>query len=66
MSPLDLGGTWHEASFRMVEPSRGQSPRGWRLVLDPRFTPTPSFSFLTDKVRGRSGRDDRAGRKESE
>jgi hypothetical protein len=66
MAHVDLGGTSHEASFRMVETYRGQSPRGWQIALDPRFSPTSSFSLLIDKVRGRSGGDNAAKRKESE
>jgi hypothetical protein len=66
MTHLDLGGGWHEASYRYADTYRGQSPRGWRITLDPRFTPSLSFSLLADKVRGRSGGDDGTSRKESE
>jgi AraC-like DNA-binding protein len=32
---VDLGGTWHEASFRLVESYDVEMERGWRIVLDP-------------------------------
>ena len=35
MAHVDLGGTWHEASFRLVETYTVQMPRGWRIALDP-------------------------------
>ena len=35
MAHVDLGGTWHEASFLLVETYTVEVPRGWRIALDP-------------------------------
>lgn len=35
MGHVDLGGTWHEASFRLVETYDVEMERGWRIALDP-------------------------------
>jgi AraC-like DNA-binding protein len=32
---VDLGGLWHEASFRLVETYDVEVERGWRIALDP-------------------------------
>src|SRR5262245_49203974 len=34
MAHVDLGGRWHEASFRLVETYSVEMPRGWRVALD--------------------------------
>jgi AraC-like DNA-binding protein len=34
MAHVDLGGLWHEASFRLVETYDVQLERGWRVALD--------------------------------
>jgi AraC-like DNA-binding protein len=35
MGHVDLAGTWHEASFRLVESYDVQMERRWRIALDP-------------------------------
>ena len=35
MAHVDLGGLWHEASFRLVETYDVEVERGWRIALDP-------------------------------
>jgi AraC-like DNA-binding protein len=35
MPHVDLGGTWHEASFLLVETYTVKMPSGWRVALDP-------------------------------
>lgn len=34
MAHVDLGGLWHEASFRLVEVYEVELERGWRIALD--------------------------------
>ena len=34
MAHVDLGGLWHEASFRLVETYDVEVERGWRIALD--------------------------------
>ncbi len=35
MAHVDLGGTWHEASFLLIETYSVEMPRPWRIALDP-------------------------------
>ena len=66
MAPFEAGGTWHASSFPRVGTYPLQTPRGWRIVLDPRFTPATNSSLIPVKIRGRWRRDSSAERKESQ